>query len=638
MQTKKEHTTLKTSTTPKHTKNNSPEHGKAALPLSSDCPMVEMSPQGLNSTLSTEKAAEPLSMSANRQTKPHNITRTTTLANEKTIAQTMLIARLSHSMRTAISSILGISEVMLHDKALPLHAHEAFEKIYTSGNILLGAANDIISLTKVKYGELPLKNAKYDTAKLIGDITQLHLIHLLNKNIEYKVDISPSIPQKLIGDELRIKRVLDTFLTNAFIFTELGTIEIKAQWEQCPCEPKKGALVFTLSYTGIHKTAENDEFVKMLGATINTNIVHGEGTRVRISIPQEYESDSLLGKSKATNLARFKSTRSVTQPVREPMPYGRVLVVDDVSGCLFVMQGILGFYEIQTDTATTGYGAIEKIMAGNVYDIIFMDHIMPDLDGVHATKAIREMGYTRPIVALTANTFSQEEDYINHGFDGYISKPLDPKKLDEILHRFVQNVQPQEILDTVATRKKPKVQKTEKTDTYSEIKSELRLSFVRKHKHVFTEITEALSNGEHRTARWLLDAIKNAAGMVGEPILANIAADTDMAIARGEIPARLLEMLNRELTTVFAGIARKPEPKKPLTIEETSKLFGTLRELLSTYSAEAIQLTEQLHALPNNEKLIHHLENFDFPQALIALNELNAELEARKWTQKRSFS
>ncbi|MCL2455974.1 MAG: response regulator [Defluviitaleaceae bacterium] len=559
---------------------------------------------------------------------------------EKNLAQSVFITRLSHNMRTAITAVIGVSEVMLHDTDLPVHAQEAFEKINISGEMLLGAANDILDFPKIESGELPLKNAEYDTIKLIGDITQLHLIHLLNKRIDYKVDINPNIPQILIGDELRIKQVLDSFLTNAFRFTETGVIEVSARWESI--EQKKGNLVFVLNYSAHDdevNSLESDEIVKMLHVVINANSTN-DSTRVRISIPQECESNVSAGKIKTNELACFKSRKisSAKKFEREPMPYARALVVDDVDACLFVMKGLLGFYEIETETVTNGNEAIEKIIGGNVYDIIFMDHIMPNLDGVIATRTIREMGYTRPIVALTANAFVHEEDYLKNGFDAYMSKPLNPKKLDGILHNFVRDVQPQEVLDAVSAREKPKPQKKQKTKTRSEIKEKLRLTFARKHKNVFTEITAALGNGEPRTARWLLDSVKNIAGMIGEPILTKIATDTEIAISEGEIPTRLLEMLNRELTTVFAGIQEHTtDATKILSIDEARTLFDTLHDLLSTDRADSIHLIERLYSIQNSEKLIYHIENFEFPKALDALAELRTELEAKIWTRRKSY-
>jgi CheY-like chemotaxis protein len=129
------------------------------------------------------------------------------------------------------------------------------------------------------------------------------------------------------------------------------------------------------------------------------------------------------------------------------MPYGKVLVVDDIETNLYVAIGLLAPYKIQTETAASGFAAIELVKAGNAYDVIFMDHMMPKMDGVEATRRIRELGYTLPIVALTANAVvGQANIFIQNGFDDFISKPIDIRQLNAILNRLIRDKQPPEVL------------------------------------------------------------------------------------------------------------------------------------------------------------------------------------------------
>ena len=126
--------------------------------------------------------------------------------------------------------------------------------------------------------------------------------------------------------------------------------------------------------------------------------------------------------------------------ILEPMPYGRVLVVDDVESNLYVVKGLLAPYELSVDAVMSGFDAIDKIKGGEAYDVIFMDHMMPTMDGMEATKIIRGLGYAQPIVALTANAMVGQSDiFLANGFDGFISKPIDVRQLNAALKKYVRD-------------------------------------------------------------------------------------------------------------------------------------------------------------------------------------------------------
>jgi len=157
------------------------------------------------------------------------------------------------------------------------------------------------------------------------------------------------------------------------------------------------------------------------------------------------------------------------QITREPMPYGSVLIVDDVATNIYVAKGLLLPYELQLDTADSGKMAIDKIKAGNRYDVIFMDHMMPKMDGLEATKIIRSLGYDRPIVALTANAVSGQADmFLENGFDDFVSKPIDTRQLNAVLNRFVRDKKRSGVIQTSS-----KSAEKEKQSSANELKSTL---------------------------------------------------------------------------------------------------------------------------------------------------------------------
>jgi len=146
------------------------------------------------------------------------------------------------------------------------------------------------------------------------------------------------------------------------------------------------------------------------------------------------------------------------------MPYGSVLIVDDVETNIYVARGLMSPYELKIDSANSGFEAIDKIKSGKEYDIVFMDHMMPKMDGMETTKIIREMGYTKPVVALTANAVSgQSEVFLRNGFDDFISKPIDVRQLNAVLNRLVRDVQTPELIE--ATRRQTEEKKALSIDT-----------------------------------------------------------------------------------------------------------------------------------------------------------------------------
>jgi CheY-like chemotaxis protein len=155
------------------------------------------------------------------------------------------------------------------------------------------------------------------------------------------------------------------------------------------------------------------------------------------------EADSLDQLRIKQTLNNLLSKMRKTQVIRDPMPYGSVLIVDDMEMNLHVASGLLRPYGIRTDTAGSGFEAVEKIKDGSEYDIVFMDHLMPKMDGMAAAKIIRGMGYNRPIVALTSNTAAGQADvFLANGFDAFISKPIDTRQLNDLLNKLIRDKQP----------------------------------------------------------------------------------------------------------------------------------------------------------------------------------------------------
>ena len=392
------------------------------------------------------------------------------IAEEESKAKTRFLARMSHEIRTPMNAVLGLTEIELQKGGHSKETEDVFLRIHSSSTLLLMIINDILDLSKVEAGKMEIIPAEYDTASFITDTVQLNLMQIGSKRIQFLLSVDEKLPERLYGDELRIKQILNNLLSNAFKYTNEGTVKLTVGVENHHCD--NVIMVFKVEDTGQGMTTEqlanlhvdfvrfnvelnrtiegvglgmpiSVQLIKMMNGDIRIDSEPGKGSVFTVRIPQKPCNCKLLGKEKAKNLASLKAPVSIGNTMKipvEPMPQGKVLAVDDVEINLDVIQGILELYKINVEFAGSGSEALEKIKAGKVYDIIFMDHMMPLMDGMETTRRIRDLGYTHPIVALTANAVKDTADmFMNNGFSGYVSKPIDVGHLHKYLVRFIRD-------------------------------------------------------------------------------------------------------------------------------------------------------------------------------------------------------
>ncbi|MDR0301320.1 MAG: response regulator, partial [Treponema sp.] len=393
-------------------------------------------------------------------------------AEQSNRSKTIFLAQMSHEIRTPMNAILGVAEIQLRDKHLSLTAEEGFEKIYDSGNLLLNIINDILDFSKIEAGKMEIVPKKYNIPGLVNNTVQLCRLHYESKPIDFVLNVSENVPFELIGDELRIRQILNNLLSNAFKYTDIGKISLSIYVEPGSID-ETVLLVIKVSDTGqgMKKDQSDSLFeaytrfnmetnhgipgtglglnitkrlIDMMGGRISVESEEGKGSTFTVHLPQKDCGSGICGAGIAESLGNFSfSNASITkkaQVVHENMSHGRVLLVDDVESNLYVAKGMLTPYGLNIETVTSGFEAIEKIENGSVYDIVFMDHMMPGMDGIEATTKLRGTGYTRPIVALTANAMSgQAEMFLSKGFDRFLSKPIDSRELDLVLKEFIYN-------------------------------------------------------------------------------------------------------------------------------------------------------------------------------------------------------
>ncbi|MCL2387258.1 MAG: ATP-binding protein [Defluviitaleaceae bacterium] len=380
-------------------------------------------------------------------------------------AKTNFLASMSHEIRTPLNGIIGISQLQLQRNNLSDELTETFRKVYNLGSDLLRIINDILDMSKIETGKLELQPFEYDVPSLIHDVMQLNFIRLSAKELEFKSEISEDLPARLFGDELRLKQILNNLLSNAVKYTNAGSvtlsishamfkdyvsIQISVKDTGLGIKPEDMKTLFTqyARYNiGANRNVEGAglglaitrQLVEMMGGKIEAESEYGKGSTFTVTLNQQLVKNcGTIGKSTAERLKNFSFISESRSAKVTPMSmsHARMLVVDDVETNLCVAEDFLKLYEITVETVSSGFAAIAKIEEGNVYDIIFMDHMMPRLDGIETTKRIRELGYSGTIVALSANAIvGNDKMFKENGFDDFLSKPICIKEMDEVLQR-----------------------------------------------------------------------------------------------------------------------------------------------------------------------------------------------------------
>ena len=568
-------------------------------------------------------------------------------AIEANRAKSSFLTRISHEIRTPMNAILGIAEIQMQNEHLSPDVHEALEKIYDSGYLLLHLINDILDLSKIEADKLELAPVNYDVPSLINDTVQLNIIKYDSKLIDFFLDIETNLPLTLFGDELRIRQILNNLLSNAFKYTDKGKVSLSFKVENIKTDAHLIMLIISVSDTGQGMTKEQismlfDEYTRfnikvnrrtegtglgmnitrhlitMMGGEISVESEPGKGTTFTVRLPQGKVDDGVFSNELIENLKNFHigkrlKTKKAPQIARDYMPYGSVLVVDDVETNLYVTKGLLSPYGLSIETAVSGLEAIEKIKNGACYDIIFMDHFMPEMDGIETVKIIREMQYKNPIIALTANALTgQSEIFLANGFNGFISKPIDIRQINYWLNKLIRDKQPQEIIAAARKQKAELEKKEDRKAVRKQVDSQLVKIFIRDAEKACTTLETLFNNKFRRTDDVYMyvisvHAMKSALANIGENDLSSFALRLEQA-GRDKNTETMLEetlMFVNALKEVIKKIKPKEEEKNEKTVEdELGDALVYLREKI-LFIQEACNVFDKKAAKNTLDELKH---------------------------------
>ena len=377
-------------------------------------------------------------------------------ANE---SKMLFLANMSHEIRTPMNAICGMAELILRDETLSEETRTNTENIQTAGKVLISIVNDILDYSKLESGNMEIIPVNYSFSAMIKDVLNMMSVRVDDKEVDIRADIQDDMPDSLIGDEIRLRQILFNLLSNAIKYTEKGYVILDVKGKE-----DTGFVDLTISVTdsgiGIKKEDLNKlftsfqqvdtrkirnregtglglaickELLSLMGGDIEVESTYGVGSKFTIHISQKISDSSVV-------VEKFK-THEEDEP-QVVAPDAKVLVVDDNAVNLKVSQGLIRTFGITVDTCKSGRECLEILKDTKDYDIIFIDHMMPELDGIDTLNMIRsdpsEYMKKVPLIALTANVVSGvREMFISEGFDDYVPKPIDMVWLNAILRKYL---------------------------------------------------------------------------------------------------------------------------------------------------------------------------------------------------------
>ncbi len=390
-------------------------------------------------------------------------------ANE---AKGRFLARMSHEIRTPINAVLGMDEMILRESK-EANVKDYAMDIYTAGQTLLSLINDILDFSKIDSGKMEIVMAEYDISSLIHDLANMATQRAKEKDIRIEVEVDHEIPSRLYGDDIHIRQILTNILTNAVKYTHEGTIWLRVQ---CRKADETAMLKFEVEDTGIgikeedlpklsaeFERIEEDrnrniegtglgmsitiQLLELLHSRLQVESVYGKGSKFYFELEQKILDHTPIGdfESRVRQLAAdYDYSAKLCAPGAE------ILVVDDNAVNRKVLRSLLKETQVQIAEAGGGAECLELVQE-NHYDLIFLDHMMPEMDGVETLHRMKQLsGYPcedTPVVVLTANAvLGAKEKYLAEGFDDFLSKPIVPEKLENMIKKML----PQELLQEAA--------------------------------------------------------------------------------------------------------------------------------------------------------------------------------------------
>lgn len=394
----------------------------------------------------------------------------TEIARKANQAKSDFLARMSHEIRTPINAILGMNEMVLRESGEDEIRRYAVD-VQNSANALLGIINDILDISKIESGKMEILPEQYELDSLLNDLVSIIYVKAKEKNLEFEVEVDETLPNGLTGDDIRIRQILINLLNNSVKYTQEGKVCLKVGGQR---EGGSLLLHFEVRDTGVgikeadlprlfaaferieeerNRSVEGTglgmnivfELLRMMGTELKVASTYGVGSVFSFDLKQEIYSGEPIG-----NLTKRSKEQHKAYTYRASFvaPQAEILLVDDNDVNRKVFVNLLKDTKIRIDDVDSGFACLEKIRQQR-YDLIFMDHMMPEMDGVQTLHHMQETEHKckdSPVIILTANAIAGvKERYLQEGFADYLSKPINTQKLESMLLKYL----PDHLIQTV---------------------------------------------------------------------------------------------------------------------------------------------------------------------------------------------
>lgn len=563
------------------------------------------------------------------------------------VSQTRFLTHMSHEIRTPLNVVIGMNTMILNENR-DKQVQEYAEKIDSASKLLLNLISDVLDFSKVEQGSMELEKNSYYLASLINDEALSLKSKAEEKGLEVRIQIDEKLPSVLQGDVVRIKQCLNHLIQNAVNYTQEGHITLSAQGSYS--DSKEFYLVLSVADTGegirkedmaklfnsFTKLDENkNQFVAgtglglsliktlitKMGGTIKVNSVFGKGSMFTIRIPQIVVDKEPIGNIECA----YEKAEMESLQKRQYLyaPEAEILVVDDNDMNLAVIRGLLKQSEMRLDMALSGKECLE-LTRKKKYDLIFMDHMMPVMDGVETLHMLKKEtenpNVDTTVIMLTANAITgMKEQYIEEGFEDYISKPVELEKLEKMLHKYL----PEEKTSwKEEERKEQSEEKQEEEQTGSKIDKSIGLNYCGGSEEMYKEIVRAY----HQQGQKYIAAI---------PELCEKGEWKDYAVIAHAIKSTSLTIGARELSEE-AKIQEQAakEDKTDICAQGWEAFFENYKQILQEAEAflgieeskeetdEALQILSKSEYIEECRKLLQYIEDYEMGEAMEQIEKL----------------